>query len=213
MSIPLNNANSGISTTLVAGHFLPPDDLTNYLLMDYENGGIGLNDTSEGLNYQPWTLRYSSEAENVIISAANHPASVLFNRPDITEISLAFDQNMNPFVTFMQAGTAVYWWWDTATDQREFTNLPANSRSPRCCIDDKRDERSGTSDIILCYVTSDVLYNRQERDRYTVEYTLQNPFVHPDNGLTAVLVRVGMNDQNRLQWLCDLADPDRGPCD
>jgi hypothetical protein len=213
MSIPLNQGGSGISTTLVSGHFLPPDDLTNYLLMDYENGGFDLNDTSEGLDYQTWTLRYAPESEDMMISAPNHPLSVLFNRPDITELSLAFDQNMNPFVTFVQAGTAVYWWFDPVANDQVFTNLPANSRSPRCCIDDKRDERSGTSDIILCYVTSDVLYERMERERYTVQRTLQNPFVHPDNGLTAVLVRVGMNDQNRLQWLCDLADPDRGPCD
>ena len=205
MSIPLNQSGSGISTTLVSGHFLPPDDLTNFLLMDYELGGFDLNDTSEGLDYQKWTLRYAPESEDMLINAPNHPSSVLFNRPDITEISLAFDQNMNPFVTFMQAGTAVYWWFDPVANDQVFTNLPANSRSPRCCIDDKRDERSGTSDIILCSVTNDILYERMERERYTVERTLQNPFVHPETGLTAVLVRVGMNDKNRLQWLCDLA--------
>ncbi len=212
MSIPLNQGNSGISSLLMAGHFLPPDDLTNFLLMDYENGGIALNDPSEGLNYQKWILRYFPDTEDMVVNAANSPPTILFNRPDITEISLAFDQNMNPFVAFVQAGTAVFWWWDTALGQTVFTNLPGGSRSPRCCIDDKRDDRSGTSDIILCYINNDILYERMERERYTIERTLQNPFTHPDSGLTAVLLRVGMNEFNRLQWLGDLQNPDREPC-
>jgi hypothetical protein len=212
MSIPLNDSNSGISSTLVSGHFLVPDDLDTLYLLDYELGGFGLNDTSEGLDYQTWTLRYFPSTEDMVVQSPNTAPTILFNRPDITEISLAFDQNMNPFVTFVQAGTAVFWWWNTVTAQQEFDNLPANTITPRCCIDDKRDGRSGTSDIILTYVTSGVLYNRQERDRYTEQYTLQNPFVHPDTGLAAVLIKVGMNEHNRLQWLCDLASPDREGC-
>jgi len=212
MSIPLNAGGSGISSLLMADHFLPPDDLENSLLLDYENGGIGLNDPSEGLNFQKWILRYFPTTDDMSIQAANTPLTVLFNRSDITEISLAFDQNMNPFVAFVEAGAAKYWWFDPVPNQTVFANLPANSTTPRCCIDDKRDDRSGTSDIILCYVNDGKLYERMERERFTIARLLQDPFVDPTFGLPAVLVRVGMHKSNRLQWLCDLLNPIHPVC-
>ena len=212
MSIPLNDSNSGISSLLVADHFLPPDDLDNFFLLDYENGGIALNDPLEGLNYQVWTLRYFPGSGDMVIEAPNTPQTVLFNRADITEISLAFDQNMNAFVCFVEAGVATYWWWDTQTDTREFDILPVGSRSPRCCIDDKRPERHGTSDIIMAYIRDDILYERQERDRYTIERTLKNPILHPVYNLPAVLIRVGMHKGQRLQWLLDLENGEAAGC-
>lgn len=212
MSIPLNQAGSGISSLLVSDHFIPPDNLDNYLLLDYESGGIALNDPSEGLWYQDWTLRYFPGTDDMVLEAPNTPATIIFNRPDITEISLAFDQNMNPFVAFVQDGDAWFWWYNTETDLVEFTLLPAGSRSPRCCIDDKRPNRHGTSDIILCYIRNDVLYERMERERYTIERTLVSPFLHPVYNLPVKLLQVAMHESNRLQWLFDLLNPDRGPC-
>jgi hypothetical protein len=203
MAIPDNR----LSSLLLSSHFLVPDDLETFYLLVYELGGIGLNDPSAGLRYQIWTLRYFPATGDVSISAPNTPDTVLFNRPDITEIDLAFDQNMNPFVCFVQAGTARFWWWDTNVAQTVFTDLPAGSLTPRCCLDDKRETQTNSSDIILCYVHNGGLRSRQERDRYTVEYTLDNPFLDPRFGLPAVLKKVGMNGVNRLQWLCDLANP------
>jgi len=209
MSIPLNQSGSGISSLPMVAHFLPPDDLENTLLLDRENGGIALNDTSEGLNYQEWILRYAPSTGDITIDAANTTPSVVFNLPDITEISLAFDQNMNPFVAYVAAGVAKYYWWDPSPNDYVHVALPANSRCPRCCMDDKGDNAAGYgwSDIILCYVTDDVLYERHQRDRFTDPRTLQNPFLHPDYELPAVLIRVGMNKGNRLQWKCDLLNP------
>ena len=212
VSIPLNQSNSGISSLLVADHFLPPDDLDNFFLLDYENGGIALNDPIEGLNYQMWTLRYFPGSGDMVVEADNTTPTILFNRPDVTEISLAFDQNMNPFVTFVQAGVAKYWWWDTSQALQIFSDLPVDSRSPRCCIDDKRDERSGTSDIILTYIRNDILYERMERERYTIERTLQSPMLHPIFGLPVVIIKVGMHRSNRLQWLFDLQNKPDGAC-
>lgn len=212
MSIPLNADNSGISSLLVANHFLPPDDLDNFFLLDYENGGIALNDPSEGLNYQTWTLRYFPASGDMVVEAPTVPQTILFNRADITEISLAFDQNMNPFVAFVEADVASFWWFDTQANDQVFSILPVDSRSPRCCIDDKRPERHGTSDIILTYIRNDILYERMERQRYTVERTLQNPILHPVSLLPVVIIRVGMNQSNRLQWLFDLQNKEDGAC-
>lgn len=203
MAIP----DQRLSTLLVEGHFLQPDNLENQLLMDYERGGIGLNDPTEGLFVQDWVCRYAPATGDVTVSADNWPSTVVFNRPLITELSFTFDQNMQPFVTFVQDGVAKFYWWDTNISSFTFSDLPANSITPRCCLDDKRYTQADSSDIILCYVHSGALKYRQQRDRYTIEYTLDDPFLHPQYQLPAVLKRVGMNEKGRLQWLCDLADP------
>lgn len=208
MAIP----GESLSSLLLTDHFLVPDNLETYPLVVYELGGIGLNDPSEGLRYQTWTLRYFPTAGDMVIEAPNTAPTILFNRSNITEIDLAFDQNMNPFVAFVESGQAKFWWFDTNVSATVFTSLPASSLTPRCCLDDKRETQTSSSDIILCYVLNGKLYYRQQRDRYTVQRLLQDPFLHPQFLLPAVLVRVGMNQINRLQWLCGLLNPPEFRC-
>lgn len=198
-----------LSSILISGHFLEPDDRENYLLLDYEAGPIALNDPSEGLFYQAWTLRYFPDTSEFVMSAPNTPNTVVHTAPDVTECSLAFDQNGNPFIAYVEDGNAKYWWWDPLPAETVVASLPANTLTPRCCTDDKRRiaAEANFSDVILSYVNGGALKFRQERDRYINEYVLQDPFLHPVYDLPAVLKRVGMNDKNRLQWLCDLANP------
>lgn len=203
MAIP----DERLSSVLVSGHFLEPDDRENHPLLDYESGPIALNDPSEGLFYQAWTLRYFPATSEFVIEAPNTPQTVVHTAPDVTELSLAFDQNGNPFIAYVEDGDAKFYWWDTAFPGYTVSSLPADSLTPRCCTDDKRQSQSGSSDIILCYVHAGALKYRQERDRYTIERILDDPFLHPLYGLPAVVKRVGMNKKNRLQWLCDLANP------
>lgn len=205
MSVPQNQSGAYVSSILIADHFLPPDDLATDNLLDYEGGPVGLNDPSEGNDYQAWTLRWYSDTGDFVVEAPNTAPTIIHNAPNVTELSLAFDQNGNPFIAYVEDGDAKYWWYDTADDQTKVSNLPANSLTPRCCIDDKRDNRTGTSDIILCYVNGGALKMRWERERYTDEKIVKNPFVHPQTGNPAVLKRIGMNKVNRLQWLC--SDP------
>ena len=60
-----------LSSVIVADHFLEPDDLETYPLLVYELGGVGLNDPSEGLRYQVWTLRYFPATDEFVLSAPN----------------------------------------------------------------------------------------------------------------------------------------------
>lgn len=208
--IPQDQHGNYLSSILMADHWIEPDDRENYPLIDYESGPIALNDPSEGQFYQAWTLRYFPDSGDMTLEAPNTPRTVQFNRPNINRISLAFDQNGNPFVAFVENGTdAMYWWYDPVPASTVFAALPANSLTPVCTQDDKRSNMAATgiSDIILCYVLNGNLYFRQERDRFTVQYPLQSPFLHPVYELPAVLKRVGMNKSGRLQWLCDLANP------
>lgn len=204
-----NSGGSYISSLLVADHWLEPDDRENYLLLDYEAGPIALNDPSEGTKYQAWTLRYFPATGDFTLEAPNTAPTIVLTVMGVTEVSLAFDLNGNPFIAFVENGDAKYWWWDPTLPGLATTALPANSISPRCCTDDKRDyaATAGVSDIILCYVVDGAAEFRVERERYTIPQTLVDPFLHPVLGLPAVFKRVGMNKQNRLQWLCDLANP------
>lgn len=166
----------------------------NEFLADYEMGGVGISDSSLGLRVQLWTLRY--EGGVAILSADNTPDTVLFTRPGIEQIALAFDNNMAPFVAFQDAGGAAYWWFDPLQSEHVFSGyLPTGSHDPRCTLDDKRDLQQSSRDIILAYLRGGNLYYRQQRDRYTVERLLT------DEHDLQMLVAVGMNRKNSLQFM------------
>jgi len=181
-----------LSTTPVPANFL--DGGRGTLLVDYEYGGTDLQVPGDGLLVKIWRLRYDSNSGDMVISAEGSPTTVLFNRPDITEVSLAFDQNMNPFVAFVQAGQAKFWWYDPLLPGMTFNeSLLGSAITPRCSLDDKRSTQFANSDIILSYVRAGNLYYRQQRDRYLTERLLKT-------GLPGGLVDVGMNAALRYQW-------------
>lgn len=168
------------------------------LLIDWEMGGVALSDPSMGLQVKLWTLKVyidrDTEAQEVRISAPGTPESVLIASSGITEVSLAFDQNMKPAVAYLENGVSKLYWYDTTIPGFSTIILPAGSLSPRCTIDDHRDLQVGISDIILAYVRAGNLYYRQQRDRFTVEYLLKTV------GSDAKLISVSMNDIHRLQF-------------
>lgn len=177
-------------------YYLHPDELDPSMIEDYELGGIDLNDPSQGLQVQTWRAFLSGGVNNiqsVMVESATHPASVLFSAAGITQISLAFDQNMHPFIAFMQNGQARFWWFDPTIPGHTFTTLPVGTLGPQCGLDDKRLLTSSTSDIILSYIRGTTLYWREQRDRYLIEYTVAL-------GVTKDLIRVGMNGILRFQW-------------
>ena len=187
-----------LSTVLIEGAYLPPDEIPVTSLFDYSLGGIELQDPSQGLQVQAWKAWIDDTSTEVWISSPTHPPSILFSKPALTEVSLTFDQNMRPFVAFVSFGNAGYWWWNSLISQQVFSLLPAGSISPRCTLDDKRQLELASSDIILAYIQAGGLYFRAQRDRYTIPYVLVgdiralmgNPRIN----------KVGMNDKGRLQF-------------
>lgn len=189
--IPLNR----LSVTPQPAEFLEPDDIeTPSSLVDYELGGVDLNDASQGLRVRNWRLRMVGN--DVRINADGVPETTLFTRSGITELSLAFDQNMRPYVAFIQNGQAILRWYDTLAQQQVFLDLAEGTVTPRVCLDDKRPLQVGASDVILAYVLNDNLYFRAQRDRFEVEYLLQA-------NVGGRLIRVGMNRKYRLQFLME----------
>lgn len=160
-------------------------------LLAYEQGGTAVGNAEDGLNVQLWTARY--EDGNVIIAADAADDVLLFSRPNITELDLAFDQSMRPFVAFVDDTGAHYRWYDTTVNNYVISSLPVDAENPRCTLDDNREGSFDTSDIILAYTRGTALKYRQQRDRFLIEYELA-----ADCG--GALVSMGMNTGWRLQF-------------
>jgi hypothetical protein len=117
----------------------------------------------------------------------------LFERAGVTELSLAFDGNMRPFIAFSDASGAHYWWYDPTTSEVEIADLPDGCTNLRCGMDDKRPLESANADIILAYMRDGNLYHRLQRDRYATEYLLAE-------NVSGKLVQIGFNEQNCFQF-------------
>lgn len=194
--------NHSLSTVPMVSAFQYPDNIPVYNTTDYQLGGIGLSDPSEGLEVQVWFLEISGPVtnNNIVVSAPNTQPIILLSAPNVTEVSLAFDENMKPAVAYVSQGNPYFWWYDATIPGYAIIDLPAGITNPRCTLDDKRptEINLGLSDIILAYLNNGSLCYRQQRDRYTIEYVLYNDI----NVLipSPVLNKVGMNTIERLQF-------------
>jgi len=189
---------NSVSDPAVTAPFFSPDDIDNQDLVSFELGGIALNDPSQGRMVQVWTAFVTGQ--DVMISADNHAPSVLFSVAGaLSAVSLAFDSNMQPAVSFTEDGVVKLYWFDTLAPGFVTTSFPGLSSPSRLSTDDKRQSQEATSDVIFGYVKDGVLYWRQQRDRYTVEYTA-GPV--PED---MVLYRMGMNTKRRFQF--ELREP------
>lgn len=160
-------------------------------LIDYDLGGIAIGDTSKGLQYQLWTFTASDKA--VYAQPANGSAVHVFDAvATVQDLSGTFDQNMNTFIAFKQAGQWSYRWYNTQTASMTISDLPVGVDSCKCCLDERRSTETANSDVLIFYTLNNNLYFRMQRDRYQVDYLLRA-------GVGGQLVRVDMNGINRLQ--------------
>lgn len=193
-----------LSSTTILGYFLSPDDKEPSYFIDYEMGGVALNDPSQGLLVKNWWAQLVvdgvKEECRITINSADTTPYLFLTDQDITEVAFAFDQNMNPLIAYMQNGDAKFYWYDSLIEDYATLTLPAGSRSPKCCLDDKRHTQRSSSDVLLVYGRADKLYYREQRDRYTIEYELATILPGDD-----VLI-VGMTTANRIQIGVGLRD-------
>ena len=180
-----------ISSTDVIAPFLTPKRNPTDLLIDYEIGGVDIQDTSQGLDTYLWSCSY--EQGWVVL---NNPVEKTEWRQvsGVTEISFAFDQNMRPIIAYVSSGQTYLNWYDSASGDYVTTAYGSSTKSPRLSLDDNREALTGTSDVIFAYVKDDQVFYRQQRDRFQVEYLVGDL---PD-GLK--LVQVGMSRKYRFQF-------------
>lgn len=171
--------------------------------IDYEHGGVAIGDTSKGSAYQVWKCevlerkeRIGTEIvtiEEVWLSAEEVEPFVILEGKGITEVSIAFDQNNQFNLAYVQDQVAYFKWFDTLIMAHTTTNLGIFVKTPRITKDDKRDSQAGTSDVILAYIRNRYLRIRMQRDRYQIEYTLQYTKFK--------LAKIGMAKNYRLQFM------------
>ena len=189
MAMPENT----FSDPPVPAAFLAPDDRVRLnLLIDYELGGIALGDPSQGLQVQVWECRVAAGMIQVSVEGAGAWTDVISDT-DITEVSLAFDQNMRPTVSFVAGGVAKLYWYDA--DISAFTtSVLVGATSPVVMMDDKREMEIGLNDILLFYIAEGRVMHRLQRDRFLIEYNL----AALPAGSTRIQ-RAGMSVANRIQ--------------
>lgn len=186
--------DSVLSSTTLPAQFRFPRNIPRRVLVDYEYGGIGINDPSAGLRAKVWRGDYIDG--EIVLSAPGVASVSVLSVPGVKDFSFSFDRNMNVFVTYeLEDGSAPkFYWFDTTVSGYVTTALPASSITPRCAHDDNRDLQSDASDIILAYCRAGSLYFRAQRERYLTEHLLSAA------AGTVGLIQIGMNNRWRFQF-------------
>lgn len=214
MSLPQDIFSSNpVSGTFLGGRSLPVKSE-----LDYESGGLALQDSSRGLLCNIWRSRILNNKTDIVLDAQPANAdgqvvdsSTLITGINITEVSISFDQNMNPAIAYVEDGTPKFYWYDTTIPGFTTTSYPG-ILTPRVSLDDKRSLQSSISDVIFAYIRNEGgqnrLYYRQQRDRYTIEYDPTedlDPTTRDEYrdmvDLSPGLIKIGMNRQLRMQFM------------
>lgn len=191
--------NNVLSTSAVPRNFFGSRALPISGIVDYEDGGIAIQDASKGLLYQRWRALLLNPGEDdsyVQLDATEVEPFTLVELPGLTEISIAFDQLMRPTLAYVQAGSAYLRWYDTLASAYVTDLIGSDIVTPRVTMDDKRFVATNgyqLNDVILGYVRAGNLYYRQQRDRFTIERLLAED-VNP-------LIKIGFNRGLRLQFM------------
>jgi hypothetical protein len=191
MALPQNTR----STVAVSGLYLPPDDALTSPLLDYEIGGVAINDASQGMLVRTWRGLFDKQDGWLYLQADNETPVQWIQDFAITEFSFTFDQNMRPAVAYVSGGEMRLRWFDTTINNYR-TDTFGTARNPRLALDDKRPLLlAGNSDIIFAYIRGDSLYYRQQRDRFNTERFLRS-------GIEADirLKNIGMTRNLRMQF-------------
>lgn len=166
-------------------------------------GPIALQDPSQGLLVKLWQMRAMQDGSDLLLSASGvaEYAWYTHNRP-IEQVSLAFDQNGRPVVAFVDSDGAAFLRWFDPTPNEIVTVAIGYATTPRVTLDDARAFNGANSDVILGYVRDGVVRYRQQRDRFTIEYT---PPIGPggEPALATTLRHISMNSNLRLEFIAE----------
>jgi hypothetical protein len=178
--------NAFTTPTPIVSAFLPPKDEPYQPLTSKSRGGVALNDASEGRDYQNWVVSYNGS--DILVAPQGGSTVFTLTVAGVLSVSLAFDNNMNPVIAWMDSvGAKLYWYNNT-----NFVTTPFAATSCRVTIDDVRDFYNANSDVIFAYTYAGTLHWRQQRDQYATEYTV--------GSTTGLLQKVGLSELNRLQF-------------
>lgn len=185
-----------LSSQVVVGAIIAPNNTPRINLADWEMGGIALEDPSQGSNVKPWKVAYVSGSGDITVEASDVAPTVVFNQAGIQWLSFCFDQNMRTVLAYtLASGVSYFRWYDAQAAGYVVTSLGSDVRTPQLTLDTKTEKSSASNDVLLTYLRSDKLMLRGQRERFLTEHVLVN-------GISASkrLINFGMSTKNRLQW-------------
>lgn len=176
--------------------------------VDFSRGGLGINNASQGLDIQTWRGDLSYNGQVVLSSelADYKDAFQFFNfGPGANNLSIAFDNNMQPCAAVQFLNHCAFRWYDGAGGGYVTLIVPG-ARDMLARIDDPRNFALLTRDTILSYIRNDVLCFRKSSERFQVE----RPLYAVDKWQR--LYQCGMNTLYRFQWEFVWDDALMRPC-
>lgn len=188
-----------LSTKIISATFLYPDGIVpEHLTEDFEMGGLAIQDTSKGVNYQPWKGGWNKEDNTVYLTPNLIETPVpIFTEPNVFEFSFTFDQNMRwVTATLLTDSTLKLRWYDSSV-ATYVTTIYEGITGFKLALDDKRDiqVKLGYSDVLFTYIQDNKLYIRNQRERFLVPHLLLE-----DLPTSLRITNFGMNEVRRIQW-------------
>lgn len=161
-------------------------------LIDYEVGGVALNDPSAGLTGYNWTAEYADGAVYIWREDLGESTKVsILAREGITRIGLAFNQNMQPYLCW-EEGDGCFLWYYSPSGAMEMMQI-ADAVEPCLTLDERRLELVSNSDVILSYRNGTSLCARVQRENFATEHVLADI---GDSELTGAGMTTGLH----MQW-------------
>lgn len=181
----------------------PPRNQKHPYLRSFCKGGFDVGDTRDGIasyTWEAWTDGGTISIRNIQTTMTYRVLKDI----NITEISVAFDRNLNLFIAYKSGNTSKLWTGINGSLTGAVIVELEDANSPRVALDDNRPIIGSKSDIIFAYVLNSTLYCRYQRDQFFVERKLnalsENTFLH----------RIGMGNDYRFLFLLKKKKGERG---
>lgn len=191
--MPLNKSSEPVLAPFIGARRIIPSERVSY-----DDGPIAIQDPSKGLLYQIWRARYVSDV--VYLVAPNYVEQPFMVMRCLKSISLSFDQNGRPLLTYLLNGSLYLYWHHTITQRYEHTLIDTDVTSHQVCLDVRTPVGIKNSQVVIGYTKNNDLYCALQEDRYAVPYL----WAADVNGF---LIQIGMSKQNRFQFLVQANHP------
>lgn len=183
--IPQNKLSQDVSTT----KFLSRERTSD--LLDFELGGVALQDVSSGLNSNQWSCYYLDGG--VVLDDGNGFTKKVLNVGDLKQLCFCFSISMIYYIAYTTDDGCYLYWYDTQTNDYSTLKLPDGTENPQLSLDERRTFNLNNADVILSYTNSGRLICRNQRDRFGVEYVLSEETV-------GKLVQTGITKNGRFSF-------------
>jgi len=153
-------------------------------------GGVALNDASKGRDYQDWSVWY--DGSTILFGPTSSGiATGSLATAGVTQLSLAFDNNMNPVLAWLDDTGANIRYFSASTSSYVVVNVPG-ATSCLACVDDVRPIYNTQSDVIFAYTLPNGLWYTYQRENYAT--------ARQASTASKKLKRMGPNVLNRFQF-------------